>query len=411
MPNHPVQPYKHTLKQRLIEKPYVFASGVLFTVIGWLAVLYNPSWVLFDFIPLGEIFGFLVALMALPLWLMGTPLMLAGVNLSPHYHKVHHASKLLLMSPFLILLFFLSTQFVALGIYGFILGVGLWLSAKNIQRKTPHIAQVQQPSKRKKSAEGTPAVSLYADAAHLTLLLSRQGNAMLADVVDAINKLDAHLPYLQQHHAYLAASVSELINDLTDNSIHRLDRLASEFVHDGKVNADEKQLFAQQHDVQIQAMLSEHLDEINQLNQRILEKKMASFNDVGSSAESQFRNSVMELKILLRWFIAKTPDNQVSSHEVLLKRLEESTLKQMHAAFYHVDTTPAQKAALQQQVDDLIAHFKGQSPDASTNTKSTDDEPLLLAYSETQPLDFTSSETQAFIDFNAQYVKQLKQHW
>lgn len=417
MKQHPVQPYQ----PKLIKRPYVFASGMLLTFIGWMSVIYDPSFVVAG-AELGGIIGFVVALMALPLWLAGTPLMLSGVNLSQHYHKVHATSKLLLMSPFLILLFFISMQFVALGVYGTILGLGLWLTAKNINRKTPHLTRKPQAVSRKsakktakQSTETGQVVSVYENASRLTLLLSHKGNALLNDLVDAINKLHTHVPYLEKHHTYLSVSVSELINDLTENSINRLDSLADEFVHNGMVNAEEKKLFARQHEAHIQAMLHEHLDEVNQLNQRILEKKMASFNEVGNTSASQFRNSVMELKILLRWLIAKTPENQVSSHEVLLKRMEDTTLKHMQDVFYKSDTTDEQRAELQQQVEDLIGHFKSQSPDHAKQQSASDD-PLLLEYSENQALDFqtnlgSNSATQDFIEFNAQYVKQLKRHW
>lgn len=405
-----LQPYS----SKLIKHPYRFVSGVLFTLIGWFAIVYDPSLILFGDIQVGGVVGFIAALMAVPLWLIGTPLMLTSMELKKHYVTVERLSNILLMFPFLILLFFVSAKFIAVGIYGFILGMGLWLSKKSTARKSPQLVHhMQQTHAAQHGSNAQPELSVYRDATNLTLLLSRKGNMLLDDLVKAINNLNGQLSYLENNHAYLAVSVSELINDLTQHTIVRLDNLAKEFVHNGLVNAEEKQLFSQQHETQVIQLMNEHLEEVSALNQRILDKKMASFNDLGSSLESVFRNSVMELKILLRWLIAKSPENQVSSHEVLLKRLEETTLKHMHDAFYKAETTQSQKVALQQQIEELIAHFKEQAPHIEQVFQSkTTDTPMLLEYSENQALDFSQcTETQAFIEFNAQYVKQLKQHW
>lgn len=381
-----------TLNQKLVQKPYGFASGLLLTGIGWLVVFYS---------------ALLAFFMAVPCWVLGTTLLLSSINFSHIYNKAYPISKILLLFPILLLLFFISPYFLAIGSYGFILGLGLWISAKKMQvSASPHmLAQIQQ-SKGKNQADG---LSVYTDAKNLALLLSKQSNKILTDLIDAMNKLQGHLAYLQENHAYLAASVNELIKDLTDNSILRLDKLAQDFVHNGLVNRETKQLFAQQHETQINQLLNEHLQEVNRLNQSILEKKMATFDHVGSSTETLFRDKVMELKILLRWLVAKTPDSHNASYEVILKKLEESTLKQMQALFYKADTTPAQKVSLQHQVEDLIEHFKEKSHHMMPNNNQT---VHLLEYHENQALDFLhQNEAQEFVNFNAEYIKQLKQHW
>ncbi len=252
--------------------------------------------------------------------------------------------------------------------------------------------------------------------------------SLLAELIDTMNELHHYLPYLQQEHPYLAHSVQELLSDITTHTIHRLDIVAKDFVKNGKVKTQAKAIFAKEHESQITKLFSHHIAEIKALNESILEKQMAGFSQTGTEAERTFRNKIMELKILLKWYVAQQPDEiTASSHQVILDSLQNTTLQQMTTAFYHANTSDTQRQQLQQQLDELLEHFKAQSPisnniatNISKNTDNSSDDLLKLTHDPNTPIDYENlnlgqqSEqlaTQDFIDFNKQYVKQLKQHW
>lgn len=256
-------------------------------------------------------------------------------------------------------------------------------------------------------------------AKHLQVLLSTTGVEKLQKLIHTVNELYEHLDYLQQQHPYLANSVHELIMDITSNSLLRLDQTAKTFVKNGTVKPSAKKLFASKHEPQIIQLFDHHIDEVQALNQSILEKQMAGFSQAGTESERQFRDRVMELKILLRWYIAQQPDAlAASAHQVILDSLQNNTLQQMMDVFYQPTTTTTQRQALQQQLDELLEHFKSHSPIVKKQDDATS-HLLQLTHQPTTAIDTafnqeaaqTQVQIQAFIDFNAQYVKQLKQHW
>ncbi len=242
-------------------------------------------------------------------------------------------------------------------------------------------------------------------ATHLAQLLSVEDLKLLQRLIDEINKSYSYLPYLEEHHAYLATSVRELIVDVAINSIMRLNTMAKSFAKHGQVDANAKALFAKKHQQHVNQLFHRQLDEIIELNASILDKKMAGFATVGTDVEKKFRDGLMELRILLKWFVAQAPENTVCSYEVISKKLEENTLKQMDEVFYKHDTTDAQREQLLDQLDELLAHFQSQSPLAEHHNQN---DVLLLT---NEPNLLHQNETQNFIDFNKQYVKQLKEHW
>ncbi len=197
----------------------------------------------------------------------------------------------------------------------------------------------------------------------------------------------------------------ELIVDVAINSIMRLNTMAKNFVKHGQVDAKAKALFAEKHQQHVNQLFHRQLDEIIELNASILDKKMAGFATVGTDVEKKFRDGLMELRILLKWFVAQAPENTVCSYEVISKKLEENTLKQMDEVFYKHDTTDEQREQLLDQLDELLAHFQSQSPLAEHHNQND----LLQLTNEPNLL--YQNETQNFIDFNKQYVKQLKEHW
>ncbi len=260
-------------------------------------------------------------------------------------------------------------------------------------------------------------------ARHLRMLLSVPAVQALEELIMTVNELHTYHDYLQGEHAYLAHSVHELIMDISNNSIFRLDTVAKGFVKNGKVKTKAKAVFAKEHEPQIIELFYHHIAEIKALNESILEKQMAGFSQTGTEAERTFRNKIMELKILLKWYIAQQPDElSASNHQVILNRLQNTTLKKMMSAFYDASSTNEQRQQLQQQLDDLLEHFKSQSP-MSHSMGGDSDDLLKLTYapniainpqanSKLSPEQWSEQmATQDFIDFNKQYVKQLKQHW
>ncbi len=205
-----------------------------------------------------------------------------------------------------------------------------------------------------------PVTVLYInkDSQHLRLLLSADSVTLLSELINTMNELHHYLPYLQQEHPYLAHSV------------------------------------AKEHEPQIIELFYHHIEEIKALNESILEKQMAGFSQTGTEAERTFRNKIMELKILLKWYIAQHPDElSVSNHQVILNRLQNTTLKKMMSAFYDASSTDEQRQQLQQQLDELLEHFKSQSPisnNSSKHTNNSSDDLLKLNHAPNTPIDLTA---------------------
>ena len=282
-----------------------------------------------------------------------------------------------------------------------------------------------------KPKNDTIMLMLNTHAYHLGLLLSSEPTEQLRQLIVAINELTNHLTYLNTAHPYLATRVREHIKDLSQNTIVRLDKLASNFVDNDKVDREVQALFIRQHETRINELITLNLKQVQDLNITILEKQMAVFNEVGSKQESLFRNTVMELKILLRWLIAQHSDNLESkSHQVILDQLESTTLMEMQIVFFDNKTTTTQREALSDQIETLLNHFKLQS---SHDIASSDDlikdhgqqtvadlsDLLNLSKSAHKPalsieeVDTLNAQqkTQHFIDFNQVYVNQLVKHW
>lgn len=265
-------------------------------------------------------------------------------------------------------------------------------------------------------------------AYQLGVLLSEGPTERLKQLMAAMNELRDNLGYLQQTYPYLATRVEELINDLRQNTIIRLNELASRFVKGDKVSDEVRALFVRQHESRIDALIRVNLKQVKDLNQTILEKRMAVFSEVGSDQERQFRDTIMELKILLRWLIAQQPDElQATSHQVILDSLESTTLKDMQMVFFDNTTTREQRQDLLDQVVIMLHHFKRQSPYSLDITSAYDDSVeqdqelsnlLKLSHSKESPfsadsLDQTLEQAQAqkFIDFNKAYVAELIKYW
>lgn len=292
-------------------------------------------------------------------------------------------------------------------------------------------------------------VMIQRHARYLYLLLTQDNQRRLNELIAAINQSHAYLDYLETEYPYLATSVHELLLDVTMNSILRANELAKTFVHNNQVEAEAKKIFASTHETQLSQLFANHLEELHALNASILDKQMAGFAYVASDAARQFRDTLIELKILLRWFVAQQPDELAATqHQVILNNLQEHTLTQMSDFYHHANTTDKQRTQLQNQAQQLLQHFQSQSPktlseategllqlpkqrDDATNRYAKkhgakrqgakdengdrDEEGIELNRIQdsisNEHTSLQQSSVQQFIDFNAQYVKQLKQHW
>ncbi|MBS9779519.1 MAG: hypothetical protein KGV51_02725, partial [Moraxellaceae bacterium] len=129
-------------------------------------------------------------------------------------------------------------------------------------KKQPIIQNNPQNQANRKIEEKTPPsptpsqsllkpLDINQDSKHLRLLLSAHSVIVLEELINTMNELQNHLEYLQKRHLYLADSVQELITDITNNTIHRLDNVAKSFVNNGQVKEKARKLFAKKHEQQI----------------------------------------------------------------------------------------------------------------------------------------------------------------
>ncbi len=426
-------------ESELITKPNQFKKGAALSLLGLgSAALIGTS------VPLAIVMFLLSSSAAI----ISTKLIFPALNFQ-HYHKqIGTTTSYAMWLSFAAL--FLGAPWTFVAIYA--LCIASWTKTYNRNQQsllsTSHLTIIGEsqkiPSKAmlKNSFDPSQPLTLNGHAYHLGLLLSDEPTERLKQLIVATNELGNNLPYLQSTYPYLATKVRELIKDLTQNTIIRLDELASRFVEQGVINSEVQALFIRQHETRINALINLNLKQVKDLNATILEKKMAVFDDVGSSQERPFRDAIMELKILLRWLIAQQPDElQASSHQVILDNLESSTLKEMQAVFFDNHTTSEQRETLLSQVKTMLAHFKQQSPyalDVSSGhvdsvTQQTELDNLLqlsqpknsrLAnISRDKSVDLNASlailgddliaqtKAQNFVAFNQAYINELIRYW
>ncbi|MDO5770221.1 MAG: hypothetical protein Q4P13_12015, partial [Psychrobacter sp.] len=418
---------------QLILKPEQLKGGAVLSIVGvgiTIAALNIPFMTIFSL--LGIMFAF-----------TGIKRIVPALNLDDPEDKLKSYSTQAMFLSFVAII--MGTVFTPAAIYTLVLALGVKV-ARNSQRMLRSQEQLSLPHTQSQSLgeiettrlskasdsvqSGGPLKPLLLDqhAHHLSLLLSEAPTERLQQLLAATNELADHVPYLRSAYPYLATRVEELIKDLTNNTILRLDELASRFVQDGHINPKAQAVFLRQHEVRIEALLAVNLKQVQDLNDTILEKQMAVFDMVGSADEQAFRDKIMELKILLRWLIAQQPDElQATSHQVILDNLETSTLNQMQTVFFDNQTSSEQKQALLGQVETLINHFKKQSlfafeSDRDTNRDKGQTLPTQQPVNLEQLLQLSSPvaagqptesefQTQQFVELNEQYVRQLVKHW
>lgn len=414
-------------EQPLIVRPQQFNTGVALSAIG-LGILV---------VGLNVPFMGILSLLGVVFAFTGAKRIVPSLNFRGHHDKVASLSTQAMFISFIVML--LGTPLTPIALYAFL--IAIWAkAANNVQRLTQPSPSLALPDKSPQMLGEIEAtriepdtskpepLSLERHAYHLGILLSEAPTERLKQLITATNELSDHQSYLQSTYPYLATRVQELIKDLTDNTIIRLDELASRFVKDDTVSEKVRALFARQHESRIDALIGLNLKQVKDLNETILEKQMAVFSDIGSDQEREFRDAVMELKILLRWLIAQQPDElQASSHQVILDNLESSTLKDMQAVFFDNHTTSEQRQALLRQVESLIEHFKQQSPytldvnsghvDSAAQEAKINNLLNLSRPQDSQSSDSSTRKTQEqvkaqeFVDFNQAYVAELIKYW
>ncbi len=252
-----------------------------------------------------------------------------------------------------------------------------------------------------------PIILEHKDSNRLKQLFSNDTFLSLRTLISVVNDTHGYLDYLHEHHPYLANSVNELLMDIAINTILRLNQQAENFFQQGKLDYTAKKIFANKHEENVYKILTNHINEVTALKESIIAKQMAGFAGFGSEQERQFRDSVMELKILLNWFVAQEDDEAVSKYGFIKEKIESEMLVNMETIYYQADTTSEQKDELYKQVQELLSYFKSQSPQSAhgqlqlTSQFTTIDTSHLLG----------QSETQQFIDFNKYYLKELQKHW
>ncbi len=323
---------------------------------------------------------------------------------------------------FLIVLFILWCRFPFLISFGVIIAFILYeFPRNNDMQKEKQIEQSKEVKKEKtiKQKVTTQQVkkddiqedNLFPLKAHregryLKELFSHKTFSVFRELVNVMNDTHEQLDYLQKNHPYLANSVSELLMDIAVNSIIRLNQQAENFAKKG-IDDTIKTMFANKHEQNVREVLTNHINEVTALKESIIAKQMAGFASFGSEQERQFRDSVMELKILLNWFVAQEDDEAVSKYGFIKDKIESEMLVNMETIYYQADTTSEQKDELYKQVQELLRYFKSQSPQSAhgqlqlTSQFTTIDTSHLLG----------QSETQQFIDFNKYYLKELQKHW
>ncbi len=411
---------KHLPSKRASKPPFVNVvdDNWILMIIFFIITISTRSAFIVTILVGAIFFGTILCEMSSNQWLIER---LRYLNLyKPDLHKleeffIEHFSKLLIalfISSFIFKDIFLPFLFIFTTITSTLYQ---FYSDKKIEINTDNNKSINE-DKKENTTSPTPSqfllqpLDINQDSQHLRLMLSAHSVIVLEELINTMNELQGHLEYLQQQHAYLANSVQELITDITHNTIYRLDNVAKSFVNNGQVKDKARKIFADNHEEQITELFYHHIAEIKALNESIMEKQMAGFSQTGTDKEMQFRDTIMELKILLRWYIAQQPDElTASSHQVILDSLQNSTLQQMMNAFYDVNTTDLQRKQLQAQINQLLEHFKN------------DNKQDILAISQQKntamPSEFLQKQhqeqmaTQEFIDFNEHYVQQLKQYW
>ena len=379
----------------------------------------------------------LVTLLGAVLTFTGMKQVLPTINFHGQYEKIKLMTTQAMVVSFLIMIMGTPLTPIALVVFAAM----LWLKVANntqhsvglnstvaIEEHRQQMLGEVEATRIAPEDEAIAPINFDQHAYYLGALLSEGPTERLKQLVTAINELRAYQGYLQQTYPYLATRVQELGKDLTDNTIIRLNELASRFVKDDQVSAEVRALFVRQHESRIDALIGLNLKQVKDLNKTILEQQMAVFSDVGSEQERQFRDAVMELKILLRWLIAQQPDElQASSHQAILGSLESSTLKDMQTVFFANQTSSEQRQALLEQVQMLIEHFKQQSPySLDINSGQVDsaaqeakiDTLLKLSPVKDGPLSEAAAgkteeqaKAQQFVDFNKAYVAELIKYW
>lgn len=348
------------------------------------------------------------------LWFFGFGYLASGLLLYPYRKKVDKTMTGLLA--IVIMVVVLSLFSVGMG------GVFSWvlfyliaqLKLKLAVNKTRYQLKLNQLQHKQLQAQ-KPKVKheFVADVQSLQFVLSSDVAHVLEKLVIELTNLQEHLGYLAQHHPYLATSVDELINDIRHNSLVRFDKTASTLLSKNKtIQRNNIATFVKTQQSNVIDVLQEHVNEVTALNQSILDKKMAEFEKVGTKQEKAYRDAIMELKILFRWHIAQQPENEVNRHQVLYKKLETSTLQEMQNVFYQADSTEAQKNRLVEQANELLDYFKDLFYRYEDDNQANNNMVLQLEYKPNQAMNQPkNAQTNAFLDFNEQYIKQLKKHW
>lgn len=415
--------------QPLIARPQQFKLATTLSTIGLALLL------------LGSLTSlWLIALMGVVVTFTGVKQGIPAINFYGHHQQVASWTTKTLLASIFVMIF--AAPLTPIALVAFALSIGVKV-INNTQRLSPPHSELALEDKGVQAlgdievtrlssktheieAQGIKTLSFEQHAHHLGALLSKDPTERLKQLIAATNELRDNQSYLQETYPYLATRVEELIKDLSQNTIIRLDELASRFVKQNQVSDEVKALFARQHEPRIDALIKVNLKQVKDLNETILEKQMAVFSDVGGEQERQFRDAIMELKILLRWLIAQQPDElQATSHQVILDNLESSTLKDMQAVFFDNNTTRDQRQVLLDQVIMMLTHFKRQSPYALDMTSTHDDSAtadteisnlLKLSHPKDSPLSDTSqtlqqAQAQKFIDYNQAYVAELIKYW
>lgn len=411
----------------LIIQPEQFKKGAALSLLGLGSA---------GLISISPALGVVMFLLSIFAAIMSTKLLFPAVNFRRYHQQIGTATSYAMWISFFAL--FLGTPWTFIAVY--VLALASWTKTHNREQQAPRLNQLtannhnktlvnQVAPKPSAPINSADTLSLNIHAYHLGLLLSDKPTERLTQLLVATNELTEHLDYLQSTYPYLATRVRELVDDLRQNTIARLDELASRFVKNAAVDPEVQALFIRQHQTRIDDLLVLSLKQVNDLNTTILEKKMAIFDEVGTHQEHLFRNAVMELKILLRWLIAQQPDElQASSHQVILDNLESTTLKQMQKVFFDNRTSRDQRQALLSQVEELLAHFKQQSPyslDVNSGlsdsaeqefelnnllnlSKNSDSQPAIVADPDGIQ---TQTQAQDFVKFNQAYINELVKYW
>lgn len=354
--------------------------------------------------------------------LLGGYYIVKGLRVRPHYARLSSGVMQLLAISFLGFLVLalsvpkpIGSTILGIGLHFTVLliSIRLMLALKNnaspAQLDTPKpVALTPSPDNVPQPTEPLQPVllSVEKDAHYLNALVAPATQVLLAKLISTINQLSHSQTYLRSHHAYLANAVQLLIEDLTVNTINRLNSLAQPFVQNGNVDAQAQSVFLERYNQNITDLLQKNLEQLQALNQSILEKQMSEFERIGNPTEQAFRNSLMEIKILIRQLMASHHDKtSTDGYQILLTKIEQITLVEMTKIFFDNSTTQLQQQELYQQLLDLIEYLKHSNTALTATSPPVND---ILQLSSVMP---PQEGTQKFIDWNHQYIQQLKQHW